>query len=78
MQKVIVNQNTCIGCGVCAALCPQVYEMSSEDGKSYVKAGADHNDPGAREGEMACPVNAITVEEVAANDNFPEEGKKAA
>ena len=57
--QVIVDQNTCIGCGVCAALAPNIYEMSPEDGKSHVKGDADHSDPSAKEGEAACPVAAI-------------------
>jgi ferredoxin len=60
-QTVVVDQNTCIGCGVCAALCPSVYKMSPEDGKSHVISGCDHNDLCAQEGCDACPVNAITI-----------------
>ena len=61
-NTVVVDQDTCIGCGVCAALCPQAYEMSAEDGKSYVTKDANHDDPVAKEAEAACPVNAITVQ----------------
>lgn len=60
-QTVVVDQNTCIGCGVCAALCPAVYQMSQEDGKSHVIPGCDHNDLMAEEACNACPVNAITI-----------------
>lgn len=62
-NTAVVDQDTCIGCGVCAALCPQAYEMSVEDGKSYITKDADHDDPTVKEAEAACPVNAITVSE---------------
>ncbi|MEM0453568.1 MAG: ferredoxin [Sulfolobales archaeon] len=33
--KLSINQDTCIACGVCYSLCPQVFE-AGEDGKSQV------------------------------------------
>ncbi|MEM0361075.1 MAG: ferredoxin [Sulfolobales archaeon] len=35
--KVSVNQDTCIACGVCYSLCPQVFEAGG-DGKSQIVA----------------------------------------
>jgi ferredoxin len=61
--EIIVDQNICIGCGVCEALCPHIFEVSSEDRKSHVKANANHNDPLARDAESACPVNSIHITE---------------
>lgn len=53
-----VDKETCIGCGLCEAICPEVFEL--KDGKSYVK------DPKskakcAKEAADACPVDSITV-----------------
>ncbi|HDM92160.1 MAG TPA: ferredoxin, partial [Candidatus Korarchaeota archaeon] len=36
MARVKVDQDTCIGCGVCSSLCPEIFEMG-DDGKSHVK-----------------------------------------
>ncbi len=36
---VSINQETCIGCGACAATCGDVFEM--KDGKAHVKAGQE-------------------------------------
>lgn len=54
-----VDQNTCIGCGLCASMCPDVFVMNSE-GKSEVVAQI--NEDCAKQAALACPVNAITVE----------------
>jgi len=58
MVKVNVDQNKCIGCGACVALCPGVFEIK-DDGKSHVinvKACAKCDCKAAVDG---CPVQAI-------------------
>lgn len=37
-MKIHLDRKNCIGCGVCATLCPKFFEMS-EDGKSTLKKG---------------------------------------
>lgn len=34
-MKANVNQDTCIGCGLCPSICPEVFDMK-DDGKSHV------------------------------------------
>ncbi len=49
-----VDGEKCIGCGACASLCPEGFEM--KDGKSHVKnPKADCADDAI----AACPVQAI-------------------
>ena len=50
-----VNKEKCIGCGACAAICPEGFEM--KDGKAKVK------NPNAKcidEAITICPVEAIS------------------
>jgi ferredoxin len=58
---VKVDKNKCIGCGSCAATCPEVFEMNDRDGKAQIKAGADlkKNAKCAKEATESCPVDAI-------------------
>ncbi|MFH0776554.1 MAG: ferredoxin [Patescibacteria group bacterium] len=61
--QIIVNA-TCIGCGICATIAPEIFEMNLETGKSQPKPDADlKNLAKAQEAVAICPVSAITVEE---------------
>lgn len=55
-----INKEKCIGCGLCASLCPEVFELS-EEGKAKVKEGADFekNKECIKEAKESCPVEAI-------------------
>jgi len=56
---VKVDKNKCIGCGACASICEEVFEM--KNGKSSVKKGQEKSKiPGVKEAADSCPVNAIT------------------
>jgi ferredoxin len=60
-MKATVDQETCIGCGLCAQVAPDVYEM---DGDKAVVTMSDipaDKEETAREGAEQCPVNAIAV-----------------
>ncbi len=61
-MKCKVNKEKCIGCGLCANLCPEVFEMK-DDGKSEVKKEADlkTNKGCVEEAEKNCPTEAIEV-----------------
>ena len=55
-----VDHKKCIGCGNCAAICSEVFEMK-KDGKSHVKKGQENSkDPCVEEAIISCPAHAIT------------------
>ncbi len=51
-----VDKEKCIGCGLCASLCEEVFEL--KDGKAFVKA--QKKLPCVKEAIESCPVNAIS------------------
>jgi ferredoxin len=55
---VKVDKNKCVGCGLCAGLCPETFHLDM-DGKSEVIS--DKDTPCAKEAAAQCPVNAISV-----------------
>ena len=55
-KKIRVDADACIGCGACAGVAPEVFEMNDE-GKSVVIA--DPADDQADELIAVCPVAAI-------------------
>ena len=64
--KTWVDKNTCISCGTCIAIAPEIYEYDS-DGKAKAKVEVIE-DPNliqkVRDAEAACPTHSIKVEEV--------------
>ena len=55
---VSVNQQTCIGCGNCEAVCSKVFEL--KEGKSYVKKGQEKSKlPCVKEAIDSCPTDSI-------------------
>ncbi len=59
-MKAFVKENDCIGCGMCANICPQVFEIGA-DGLSRVVGNPDDCCDAVAEAAAVCPVNAIEV-----------------
>lgn len=58
-HKISVNKSKCIGCGACAAVCPNSFEM--KDGKAFVVKSEVEKLTCEKEAEAGCPVDAISV-----------------
>jgi len=63
-MNVLVDQELCIGCGACEEICPAVFHVDEEIGKSQVMdAEACEFADCCEAAEENCPVEAITLEE---------------
>ena len=65
-MKVVVNQENCIGCGMCEGICPEVFQVAGEDYVSSVvgkKNDLEENKEKVIEAKESCPTGAIVVTE---------------
>jgi len=62
-MKATVDQETCVSCGLCVDVCPEVFELNAK-GKAEVKVDPvpTEVESSCREAAEQCPVEAITVE----------------
>jgi ferredoxin len=63
-MKATVDEDICLGCGVCAIVCPEVFVMG-DNGKAQVKATPTppEAESTCRDAADQCPVTAITIED---------------
>lgn len=59
-MKALVNQDMCIGCGLCCGICEDVFRMN-DDGKAQAyQPAAQDNKSNVQEAIDSCPVSAIS------------------
>ena len=61
-EKVVIDQDECIGCEACVEICPSVFVFNDDEGKAYVKEDADAGDECVNEAIASCPVECIAKE----------------
>ena len=62
MKKIIVNDETCIGCGACIAIDSEHFDFDN-DGRSCVISNENLNSDDLSNAIESCPVAAISIEE---------------
>ena len=62
-MKVKVDEELCTGCGACADICPEVFDLQDDVAKVLAEDVPADLEESVREAAESCPVEAITTEE---------------
>lgn len=62
-MKANVNQEICIGCGLCETICPAVFAMKESVAEVIAEPVPPQAEAACREAVESCPVTAITITE---------------
>ena len=62
-MKATVNQDTCIGCGLCISTVPEVFEVNADGKAEACGHTTEENRAAVQEAIEACPVQAIAWDE---------------
>ena len=60
-MKAFVEQDTCIGCGLCESVCPEVFRMTDCNVAEVYGEITPGNEDSAFEAESGCPVSVISI-----------------
>lgn len=60
-MKANVDKDTCIGCGLCEAICPAVFAMKDSIAEVIADPVPSDAESTCQEAVESCPVAAITV-----------------
>ncbi len=61
-MRVKVDEETCIGCALCAETCPEVFEMNDDKARVKVDQVPENVTGSCKEAAENCPVEAIQIE----------------
>jgi ferredoxin len=62
-MKVVIDDDVCTGCGLCAETCPEVFELTNDAASVIGSEVPEDSMDNCRQAVEDCPVEAITIQE---------------
>lgn len=62
-MKAQVKEELCVGCGLCADACPEVFVMEEDKAKIKTNPVPETSEESCKKAKEDCPVEAIDIEE---------------
>ncbi len=60
MMKAVVDQDVCIGCGLCCGICDAVFSMNDDGKAEACQSASEENHSDVQSAIDSCPVSAIS------------------
>lgn len=61
MVKIRINKDNCIGCGLCASLCPKIFKVTDKAELKKTELKDQKEIDCADQAAESCPVSAIEI-----------------
>ena len=61
-MKVSIDQDLCVGCGLCTDTCADIFEMKGDKAVTKVKVVPPASEDSVKQAKDECPVEAIIIE----------------
>ena len=61
-KKAKIDKDSCIGCGACTGICPNVFTIGDDGKATIANQVTSEDESAAEEAKDSCPVGAITIE----------------
>lgn len=62
-RRIVLNEECCVGCGSCAEICPDVFQMAEDGEKACVTLPESWDRECVQDAVATCPGECILIED---------------